>query len=234
MKAIPPTNNSDLLASFIQAQTQNFVTPKLQSLLAGNNQFVGGEGNDFLDGGLGSDILAGAGGNDLISGGAGVDVISGGAGADTFLIDGNPFANGIPAPAGATGINVLNQPDIIADYTIGGDRFAFDGQDLGISNFTFQKGVSSQIAGDGNFLVLLDPFPAAGAAARAIANNNNITADAGVFAYFNSTLGVTRLVYSRDLGDGGDISVLANLDNQRGIAGLSNLANFTASDFTVF
>ena len=80
-------------------------------------------------------------------------------------------------------------------------------------------------------IVLTDPFPAAGAAARAIANNDKITADEGVFVYFNSTLGLTRLAYSQDLSDGGDVSVLANLTNQRGDAGLANLERFSAADF---
>ena len=234
MRTVPQVSSSDLLTSFIQAQSQNFVTPKYQALIAGNNQFVGGAGNDFLDGGAGSDVLAGEGGNDLIAGGTGVDILAGGSGADTFLINGDPFANGVPAPAGATGINVLNRPDVIADYTIGEDRFALDGSDLGIASLSFQQGISSQLAGGSNALVLLDPFPAAGAAARAIANNPNVTADAGVFVYFNSTLGINRLVYSQDLSDGGNISVLANLNNQQGLAGFSNLASFTGSDFTVF
>lgn len=231
-KVAPQPKANDLLNSFIQSNAP--LTPKAEKILAGNDQSLGGNGNDFLDGGAGNDALIGVAGNDLLLGGTGVDSMSGGVGNDTFLYQGNPFANGTPAPAGKTGINALNQPDVIADYTIGEDRFAFKGQDFGIENFTFQQGVSSQIAGDGNAIVLLDPFPAAGAAARAIANNNNITADEGVFIYFNSTLGLNRLVYSQDLSDGGNISVLANLNNQRGIDGLNSLPGFSPNDFTVF
>ena len=200
---------------------------------AGDDQLFAGKGDDFVSGGTGNDSLAGEDGKDTLIGGDGVDIMQGGQGADQFVYEGNVFANGTPAPAGQTGINALNKPDIILDYTIGEDKFAFDAKDLGLKNLTFQKGQSSQIAGDGNLIVLTDPFPAAGAAARAIANNPNITSDAGAFVYFNTTLGLTRLVYSNDLSDGGDISVLANMDNQRGATGLANIANFSANDFTL-
>jgi len=200
---------------------------------AGTDRLNGGNGSDTLDGGIGNDNLSGGTNSDLLIGGAGVDTMIGGSGRDEFIYAGDVFANGVPAPAGQTGINVLNQPDIIRDYTIGTDLFVLDANDLGLEAITFQKGASSQLA-NGNVLVLTDAFPAAGAAARAIANNNNITADAGIFVYFNSTLGLTRVVYSKDLGNGGDISVLANLDNQRGQTGLTNLATFSAADFALF
>ncbi|MCY7277954.1 MAG: hypothetical protein LH702_30525 [Phormidesmis sp. CAN_BIN44] len=100
-------------------------------------------------------------------------------------------------------------------------------------DYECSKRAVTQIAGDGNVIALTDPFPAAGATARAIANNDNIKAGAGAFVYFNSTLGLTRLAYSQDLGNGGDVSVLANLENQRGEAGLANVANFSANDFTL-
>jgi len=87
---------------------------------------------------------------------------------------------------------------------------------------------------NGNVLVLTDVFANAGAAAAAINNNANITAEEGVFVYFNSTLGITRMVYSENLGAGGDISVLANLNNQTTVAGgVANLASFSASNFTL-
>jgi Ca2+-binding RTX toxin-like protein len=199
---------------------------------AGNDQLDGGNGADFLDGGAGLDTLVGGNGNDQLVGGDGVDNLTGGAGNDQFIYNGNLFANGTPALAGQTGIKVLNQPDVITDYTIGEDQFVFDRKDFGNANLVFQKGVSSQIA-DGNAIVLQDSFAAAGAAARAIANNPNVVADEGVFVYFNTTLGLNRVVYSKDLADGGNISVLANLDNQRGPTGLASLANFTAADFAL-
>lgn len=192
----------------------------------------GGNGNDMLDGGAGADILTGGNGDDMLVGGVGVDTLTGGAGRDRFVYSGNVFANGPVAPAGTTGINALNLPDGLADYTIGEDQFMLDSVDLGIDTINFQKGTSAQLA-DGNVIVLTDPFPAAGAAARAIANNNSVTAKEGVFVYFNTTLQKTRLVYSQDLGSGGNISVLANLNNQLGQSGQTNIVNFSAADFSL-
>jgi Ca2+-binding RTX toxin-like protein len=198
---------------------------------AGDDQLDGGNGIDFLDGGIGLDVLTGGNGADQLVGGAGVDTLTGGADRDQFMYNGDLFANGTPALAAAPNINVLNTPDIITDYTIGEDQFTFDRAALGSKDIVFQKGTASGIAADGNVIVLTDGFAAAGAAARAIANNDNVEAKEGVFVYFNTTLGLTRTVYSKDLANGGDISVLANLDNQRGPVGQANIANFTANDF---
>jgi serralysin len=204
------------------------------TLFGGNgaDQLDGGNGDDLLDGGADNDTLLGGAGSDRLVGGDGVDTLTGGAGRDLFVYTGDVFANGTPTLVAAPNIKVLGQPDIISDFTIGEDQFVFDGVDLGIKNMVFQKGVSSQLL-DGNVIVLQDSFAAAGGAARAIANNDNIKADAGVFVYFNTTLGLTRVVYSKDLSDGGDISILANLDNQRGQTGTANLGNFTAGDFAL-
>jgi Ca2+-binding RTX toxin-like protein len=204
--------------------------------------FSGGEGNDKFDGSgtstplqlngdAGDDTLIGGSGNDVITGGDGVDMLTGGAGADQFVYSGNVFANGPTTLNAATGINALNRPDVIKDFNIAGDRFGLDATDLGINAINFQKGTSSSLS-NGNVLVLTDGFANAAAAAKAIKDNNNITADQGVFSYFNTTLGISRLVYSKDLGDGGDISVLANLgDNQTGAIGNQN--NFSSNNFSL-
>lgn len=76
-------------------------------------------------------------------------------------------------------------------------------------------------------------FANAGAAAQAIADNNALTGGAGVFIYHNSTIGVNRLVYSSDLGNGGSFSVLANLTNQGGDAGAALLSSYTAKAFSL-
>ncbi len=199
----------------------------------GVDGLFGGPDNDQLRGGADDDTLFGEAGTDVLVGDAGVDFLVGGEGKDQFVYSGDPFANGVATPAGQTGINVLNKPDIISDFTIGEDQIALGKFDLNIANLAFQQGKSSEIGADGNLIVLTDPFPAAGAAARAIANNDNITSKEGVFAYFNSTLGLTRFAYSQDLGNGGNVSVLANLDNQRGDVGMANITKFTAADFTL-
>ncbi len=200
----------------------------------GNDQLDGGKGSDFLYGGLGNDILLGGDGADVLVGGAGgTDTLTGGKGADAFVFNGDVFAGATPVLAGATGIRFVNQPDIITDYEFGRDQFVFDSSDLGITDFTFQKGITAQIAANGNFIVQLDPFVNAATAARAIADNAAITAKEGAFVYFNTTLGISRLVYSQDLANGGDISIVANLINQAGQTGIANLNNFTASDFSL-
>lgn len=200
---------------------------------SGTDQLDGGGGFDLLDGGARTDALLGAGGDDQLLGGAGVDTLTGGLGIDQFTYEGNPFANGQPELVATVNINVLNTPDIITDYTIAEDQFALNSVDLGIEELIFTSSQASLLGSDANVIVLLDSFAAAGAAARAIANNENIESKEGVFVYFNTTLGLTRAVYSADLANGGDISVLANLDNQRNSAGIANLSSFSANNFTL-
>lgn len=195
----------------------------------GNDTLNGTAGHDVLVGLKGNDVLNGGNGRDILVGGEGVDTLTGGQGKDIFFFADNPFSGGTPTPA-ANGIQALNKPDIIKDYQIGEDKLVFNRGQLGVNHLNFQKGVSSQLSGPDNLLVLQDPFPNAAAAAKAIANNNAITADAGLFVYFNTTLGISRVVFSQDLGDGGPISVLANLDNLKDPAGQ---ANFSAKDFAL-
>ncbi len=199
----------------------------------GNDQIEGGRGHDFLYGGRGNDTLTGGKGHDILVGRGGIDTLTGGRSADAFVFSGNVFSGGTPEPVENTGIQALNLPDLLTDYQIGRDQFVFDASDLNVDGQAFQQGVTSQIASNGNFLVLLDPFVNAGTAAQAIAANDAITADAGAFVYFNTTLGINRLVYSQDLNEGGNISVLANLTNQAGAAGLDSLTSYSASDFSL-
>jgi Ca2+-binding RTX toxin-like protein len=208
--------------------------------------FSGGDGNDSFDGSqtstalqlsgdAGDDTLIGGSADDLITGGDGVDTLTGGGGSDVFVYSGNVFAGGALTPnAGGTGINALNKPDVIKDFAIDGsssDRFGLNAQDLAINTINFQKGTSSSLT-NGNVLVLTDGFANAAAAAKAIDNNNGITAKEGVFSYFNTTLGISRLVYSRDLGNGGDISVLANLGAPQ-TGNVGNQDKFSSTSFTL-
>lgn len=199
--------------------------------LGGNDTLAGRNGNDNLYGRQGNDVLRGGNGSDFLDGGRGIDTLTGGAGQDTFGYYDPPFANGSPVQS-PNGISVLNQPDIVTDYQIGVDNFLFETGQLGLDfgeQVKYQEGVSSQLSGNANVLVLLDAFPNAAAAAKAIANNNKITSDEGLFVYFNSTLGISRVVFSNDLDDGGPISVLANLTN---LTSLSNQAKFSPQDFS--
>lgn len=208
---------------------------------AGNDLLYGNEGNDTLNGrygrdnlygGDGNDILKGGNGNDFLDGGPGVDTLTGGSGKDTFSFLDSVFPGGLPRTSAPNGISVLNQPDILTDYQIGKDKLVFETGQLGLDfgeGVNFQKGVSSQLSSNSNLLVLLDPFPNAAAAAKAIADNNAITTDRGLFVYFNTTLGFSRTVFSNDLSDGDSISVLANLTNQTNVA---SQAKFSAQDFS--
>jgi serralysin len=197
----------------------------------GNDTINGGDGDDILYGGDGNDTINGGYGNDIISGGPGVDTLTGGPGRDTFLFSDNPFSGGTPTAAN-NGIPVLNQPDVLTDFQFGDDRLEFNRQKFGIDALSFQKGKSSELFGNSNLLVLLDPFPNAAAAAKAIADNNAITAKQGVFVYFNLNLGFSRVVYSQDLSNGGAISVVGNLTNQTNVAnqGLFSAQNFQLSN----
>ncbi|MBD2448162.1 hypothetical protein H6G76_13495 [Nostoc sp. FACHB-152] len=206
------TNNSDVIEA-----------------LGGNDIIRGLEGSDVIDGNDGNDRINAGSGNDVFTGGRGVDTLTGGGGRDTFQFSDDPFSGGSPTRA-ANGISVLNKPDILTDYQIGTDKLEFQKQQLDIDKFSFQKGNSSNLSGNNNVLVLLNPFPNAAAAARAIANNNAITSDRGLFVYFNTTLGFARVVFSQDLSDGGTISVLGNLTNQTNLA---NLRQFSSGDLVL-
>ncbi|MBF2002820.1 MAG: calcium-binding protein [Synechococcales cyanobacterium M58_A2018_015] len=200
-------------------------------------QFDGGEGNDSVDARNTKTRLEASGGNgdDILTGGTGTitftnpatnlpvtlgDSLTGGGGKDKFQFFTDPFANGNPAQA-------LNQPDVITDYEQGIDQVVFSKQFYG--DLKFSQGRVADLAGDSNLLVLTgDTFANAGQAAAAIAANNKITAGKGVFVYYNSTLGISRAVFSSDLGNGGPFSVQANYNN---LTSVKFQDTFTAADF---
>lgn len=197
--------------------------------LGGNDIINGLGGVDVIDGNAGNDRINAGSGNDVFTGGSGVDTLTGGGGKDSFQFSDDPFSGGSLTRA-PNGISYLNKPDILTDYQIGTDKLEFQKQQLDIDRFNFQKGNSGNLAGNNNVLVLLNPFPNAVTAARAIANNNAITSDRGLFVFFNTTLGFASVVFSQDLSDGGAISVLGNLTNQRNP---TNLSKFSAGDFVL-
>jgi len=188
----------------------------------GKDKLFGGEGDDTLDGGLGKDVL---------EGGNGIDTLIGGAGSDTFVFSGDKFNGATPAAPEAGLILGVNRPDQVEDFDISEDVLALDSEDFGVDSFTFANGLVDDLSGDADLLVVQDVFVNARAAAQAIADNDAITADEGFFVYFNSTLGINRLVYSEDLGDGGAFSVLANLNNLTGEDAITALPDFTADNF---
>jgi serralysin len=200
---------------------------------------VGTQANDTLNGTSRRDLLSGLGGDDVLNGGAGsdvliggegVDTLTGGAGRDSFVFSDNPFSGG-PTVAAANGIQVSNRPDRLTDFNIGQDQLVFSRSQLGVDSLDFTSGTNNDSFGSGNLIVITEnTFANAAAAAQGLANNASITADAGIFVYFNSTLGVARVVFSQDLSDGGPISVIGQLDN---ITNVEDLSNLTARDFAL-
>jgi serralysin len=200
---------------------------------------VGTDGNDMLQGTSGQDILRGLGGDDtlnggdgrdVLSGGEGVDILTGGTGKDFFAFSDNPFSGG-PTVTAANGIQVLNKPDKLTDFSIGEDKLVFGKSQLGVNELEFTSGTNNDSFGSGNLIVITEnTFANAAAAAQGLANNQSITADAGIFVYFNSTLGKARVVFSQDLSDGGPISVIGQLEN---ITNVNDLSNLTARDFAL-
>jgi Ca2+-binding RTX toxin-like protein len=195
-------------------------------------QFDGGAGNDTLDarnsstrvvaeGGEGDDVLTGGTGTIVVSPTSTLgDTLTGGAGRDKFQFLTDPFVGGTP------GQN-LNRPDVVTDFEFSTDQLVFGKQQFGINEFKFQKGDVNALQ-NGNLLVLEGSFANAGAAAKAIAANDTIKADKGIFVYYNNTLGISRAVFSEDLGNGGRFSVQANLTN---LTAAALQSNFTSADF---
>jgi Ca2+-binding RTX toxin-like protein len=197
-------------------------------------KFDGGAGDDSLDAKASSTRVEAVGGegNDILTGGTGTivvsptstlgDTLTGGVGQDKFQFLVDPFSGGTP------GKN-LNQPDVVTDFEFSTDQFVFSKQQFGINEFNFQKGEVGKLQ-DGNLLILEGQFANAGEAAKAIDDNKNIKADNGIFVYYNSTLGFSRAVFSKDLGDGGPFSVQANITN---LTDSAQQANFKPADFVL-
>jgi serralysin len=195
-----------------------------------NDTLNGTADNDVLFGLKGDDVLNGGAGTDILVGGDGVDTLTGGTGKDFFVFSDNPFSGG-PTVAAANGIQVLNKPDKLTDFNIGEDQLVFGKSQLGIDKLDFTFGTNNDSFGPGNLIVITENvFANAAGAAKGLANNASITADAGIFVYFNSTLGKARVVFSQDLSDGGPISVIGQLENVTNVADLSKL---TAKDFAL-
>lgn len=195
-----------------------------------NDTLNGTASNDILFGLNGDDVLNGGAGTDILVGGEGVDTLTGGAGRDFFVFADNPFSGGSTVAA-ANGIQVLNKPDKLTDFSIGEDQLVFSKSQLGIDKLDFTFGTNNDSFGPGNLIVITENvFANAAGAAKGLANNASITADAGIFVYFNSTLGKARVVFSQDLSDGGPISVIGQLEN---VTSVDDLSKLTAKDFAL-
>jgi Ca2+-binding RTX toxin-like protein len=223
----------------------------------GNDSLDGGNGADALYGGAGTDTLSGGNGGDRLAGGDGVDSLIGGRGPDTFVYDETAFAPRVEGGAGriaGDGVRqVVNAANTATNNVLDfndDDRFQFDAHALGLDHFAFANAARpdgttdlSLIHGDDNVIVV-GGFANAALAANAIATASDFHG-AGVFVYFNTTLQVSRVVFSEDLGGNtaavdangnhvgtGDIDVLFALRNLSGAEGLAHQSLFQAENFS--
>jgi Ca2+-binding RTX toxin-like protein len=223
----------------------------------GNDSLDGGNGPDALYGGAGTDTLSGGNGADRLAGGDGVDSLIGGRGPDTFVYDETAFAPRVEGGAGriaGDGVRqVVNAANTATNNVLDfndDDRFQFDAHALGLDHFAFANAARvdgttdlAQIHGDDN-VVVVGGFANAALAANAIATASDFHG-AGVFVYFNTTLQVSRVVFSEDLGGNtaavdangnhvgtGDIDVLFALRNLTGAEGLAHQSLFQADNFS--
>jgi hypothetical protein len=126
------------------------------------------------------------------------------------------------------------------------DLFSFDGGVFGAYGVAapvqFFNGLASNLpTGGPNVIVLQDsdndsnPATAfnAGSAANLIAAGID-TPGAGFFVYFNSSLGLNRLVFSTNLSDPtADLKILARINTPSGLGAINALPSFSASNFQI-
>ena len=188
-----------------------------------NNELIGTEGDELLFGDLGS------------------DTITGGAGADVFAYGGDPFeGQDVSAPER----QIIAEEDFITDFNFAQDKYHFNATDFGVvGNVNFlavdANNPDASIAPGTNVVALLNsdndnnpdtPF-IAGTAADEIAELT--TEDgAGFFVYYNSDLGLNRLVYSSNLNDASaDLKVISRQTDLTGQDAIDALGDFSADNF---
>ncbi len=218
----------------------------LQDFLSGNFEFEGDEilGDDNaneLEGFGGQDVIDGGAGDDALNGGGAGDILTGGAGADAFVFDGDPFDG---ADVSADGRQIIGNEDFITDFNVNEDRFALDANDFAVDDtFVFQSldanADDAAIIDGANVFVLQNvdndgdddtPF-LAGTAANQIADLVDEDG-AGFLVYFNTNLGVNRLVYSENLNDAtADLKIVARLTDVEGDDAIAALPTFSADNF---
>ena len=128
------------------------------------------------------------------------------------------------------------------EFNVADDQFSFQLSAFGVSApLNFVNSDASRLPASGvNAIVLQDSDddgdPAtvfnAGSAANLIAGAVE-EEGAGFFVYFNSALGINRLVYSTDLSSNtGDLAILAAIQNPTGADAIAALPSFTNTNFT--
>lgn len=193
----------------------------------GTTFVVGTENADTLTGFIDDEVFVGDAGDDVIIGAGGTDTVLGGEGSDTILFDGASL--------------LVGGPDQLDDFSIADDRIEITSADFGVAgSISFINALAADLPSSGvNFIVLQDSDDDsdtltdfnARSAARLI--GDQITTDgAGFFVYFNSVLGVNRLVFSENLADGeASLVVLAAFNSSTGNDAIAALSTFSVDNF---
>lgn len=190
---------------------------------------IGNNRGNTLVGSPEDDILNGRRGNDRIEGNGGSDQITTGPGQDAVIY-------------GSTQLG--SAPDQLLDWLTATDRFRLQADDLNVvGDLAFINALAADLPMQGVNVIVLqdsdddgDPNTVfnARSAARLIGAQIQ-TPTPGFFLYFNSALGVNRLVYTPDLSDGeAGFSVLGAITTISGQAAIQELPLFTEANFMFF
>ncbi|MEM6909842.1 MAG: hypothetical protein AAF494_14315 [Pseudomonadota bacterium] len=222
----------------------NEVVQDLAITVTDQNEVVGTAGNDVLVGSEDDDVIDALAGDDIIDSLQGSDLITTGTGSDRLLFAGDPFEG---ADVSADGRQIVGGEDFITDFDFAEDSYQFDAEDFAVGNAVNfvaldANAQGAEIPAGSNVIVLLNsdndgdpatPFLAGTAAGQIAALVDE--PGPGFFVYWNSNLGVNRLVYSTDLSSAdADLKIVSRQTDLEGQDAIDALANFTAENFTFF
>jgi hypothetical protein len=146
----------------------------------------------------------------------------------------DPFAGSTALTTPGRQVNGLGE-QTLPTFDIFTDRFVFNPNAFSnISSINFISSLGADLPDAGANVIVLQnstaPFNA-GLAATLIANQ--LTTDgAGFFVYFNTTLNVSRLVYSTHLNVAdADLAILARITSATGQGAIDNLSRFSEANF---
>lgn len=152
--------------------------------------------------------------------------------AAVFTSSADPFAGSTALTT--PGRQIVGDEDFI-NFSIATDIFLLTSPEFGVSNpVQFGNDLAANLPASGlNVIVLQDtPDPLGAGSAASLIAAQITTPGPGFFLYFNSGLGMPRLVYSTDLSDStADLKILFRLENLTGQGGRDALPTFTAANF---
>lgn len=209
---------------------------------SGNNRLYGGDGNDTFFLGSNDRVFGGTGNDTIFASNNQNNIISSGSGLDSLVFSGDPFSGqNVSDPTR----QIIGNESAIVDFDFINDKYSFSGSDLGIVggvvNFAAVDANApiGTIPNGTNVVVLLNsdndnnpntPF-LAGTAASQIAGLVTTSAP-GLFVYYNSDLGLNRLVYSSDLSSAtADLKIIARQTDLIGQDAINALSSFSATNF---